>query len=307
MSTFNRLDYVRYYDKVSGSLLLPSEALTNARYRLIPFGDSWMVSEVMSCDRPKFNAGGYGLLGSCRRRHLPDPEEEVSPEDREASIDRSRRRARKKIKDIMDCNDFEWFMTFTLDGELIDRTDYTSFIKAVNRYMDNRVRRYGWKYCAVAEYHKRKEANGKHALHLHACVSGDKMKLTDSGTVVRPDGGKPVKRATARKQGYPDSELRTVYNVSDWTLGHSTAIHTYGDRLALRRYITKYITKSDDKVGGRWYYSGGDLELPIYLYENIDFEAFVGDVEFSHEFGDFKIKYFDGGLPIDRLESFCKQ
>jgi hypothetical protein len=239
MSTFNRLDYVKYYDKASGSLLLPSEALTNARYRLIPFGDSWMVSEVMTSDRPKFNSGGYGLLGNCRRRHLPDPEEEVSLEDREASIDRSRRRARKKVKDIMDCNDFEYFMTFTLDGDLIDRSDYASFIKAVNRYMDNRVRRYGWKYCAVAEYHKRLESNGKHALHLHACVSGDKMKLIDSGTVVRPCGGKPVKRATARRQGYSDSQLKTVYNVADWTLGHSTAIRTYGDRLALRRYITK--------------------------------------------------------------------
>lgn len=296
----------KYYDKEHGYLLTASQALSNCRVRLIPFADTWVVSEVMACDRPKFNGGGYGLLDPVKHVSQVD-DEPLTPDERQAYVNRSRRRAYKRVKDIMDCNDFDWFMTFTLDGGKIDRTDYAAFIKSVNRYFDNRVRRYGWKYCAVVEYHKRVEDNGLHALHLHACVSGDKMNLVDSGTVIRPDGGKPVKRSTARRQGYADSDLRAVYNVSDWTLGHSTAIHTYGKRLALSRYITKYITKSDDKVGGRWYYSGGDLIAPQYLYDDIDFDSFAGDVEFSHEFGDFKIKYFDEGLPLDRLDVVCRQ
>lgn len=298
---FNRYDHVRYYDKVDGTLLLPSEALSNTRIRLIPFNGHYVVSEVMYCDRPKFNGGGFGLLGSVRRSHRDD-EEPLTPEELQEYTDRSRRRALKRVRDIMDCNDFEWFMTFTLDGDKIDRTDYKTFIEKVRQYFDNRVRRYGWKYCAVVEYHKRLEDNGKHALHLHACVSGNTVKLTDSGTVIRPDGGKPVKRATARKQGYRDSDLRTVYNVADWALGHSTAIHTYGKRLQLSRYITKYITKSDDKVGGRWYYSGGDLDEPQYIYRDTDFNSAVGDVEIKHEFGEFKIKYYDDGVPLDSLE-----
>ena len=171
----------------------------------------------------------------------------------------------------------------------------------MNRYFDNRVRRYGWKYCAVVEYHKRKESNGKHALHLHACVSGDKMNLVDSGTVIAPHHKKPITRAYARRLGFSDRELKTVYNVADWHLGYSTAIHTYGKRLQLARYITKYITKSDDKVGGRWYYSGGALQKPAYIYDDVDFYSLVGDVEFAHEFGEFKIKYFDEGLELDRV------
>lgn len=291
----------KYYDKDHGYLLTASQALSNCRYRLIPFDDRWMISEIMVCDRPKFNGGGYGLLDPVARRPRSDDDVPLTPDERREYINRSRRRAYKAVRDIMDCNDFDWFMTFTLDKSVIDRTDYTAFIKAVNRYFDNRVRRYGWKYCAVVEYHKRLEDNGKHALHLHACVSGDKMNLVDSGTVIRPDGGKPVKRATARKQGYHDTDLRTVYNVADWRLGHSTAIHTYGKRLQLARYITKYITKSDDKVGGRWYYSGGVLQKPAYIYDDVDFYSLVGDVEFAHEFGEFKIKYFDEGLELDRV------
>lgn len=285
----------KYYDKDHGFLLTATQALSTARYRLIPYHDEWRCSEIMVCDRPRFNGGGYGLIGDYHRSVHND--DDLSESDLNDSVDRSRRRARKAIRDIMDCNDFEWFMTFTLDGEKIDRSDYAAFVKAVNRYMDNHVRRCGWSYLAVPEYHK----DGS-ALHLHACVKGDRFALIDSGTVVRPDGGKPVKRATARKQGYQDSELKTVYNVTDWRLGFSTAIHTYGDRVALARYIGKYITKSDEKIGGRWYYSGGQLARPLYLYDNILFDDFVGDIEFEHEFGAFKIKYYDGGIALDRLD-----
>ncbi len=294
----------RYYDKIHGYLLTASQALNNTRIRLIPFKHECLCTEIMICDRPKFNGQGYGLIGevskSVKRDFELDP---LTPEEQADYISRSRRRALKAVRDIMDCNDFQYFMTFTLDPEKIERTDYTAFIKAVNQYLDNRVRRYGWKYCAVAEYHKRTESNGKRALHLHACVSGDKFNFVDSGTVIRPDSNKPVLRSTARKQGYKESDLKTVYNVSDWKYGYSTAIHTYGKRLALSRYITKYITKSEEKVGGRWYYSGGDLQRPQYLYDDSDFHTFIGDVEFAHEFGEFKIKYFDEGLTLDRLES----
>lgn len=294
----------KYYDKSSGSLLTASQALSNCRTRLVPLGDEWVVSQIMVCDRPKFNGGGYGLLDPVHRS-TPSDDEPLSDSNRSDYIERSRRRARKAVEDIMDCNDFQWFMTFTLDGDKIDRTDYKGFIEKVRQYLDNRVRRSGWKYCAVVEYHKRTEKNGKHALHLHSCVSGDKIKLADSGTVVNPRGGKPITRAYARRLGYADYELKTVYNVTDWTLGYSTAIHTYGERFALSRYIKKYITKSDDKIGGRWYYSGGELQRPIFLYDNIVFDDFVGDVEFFHEFGNYKIKYFDKGESVGRLDDLC--
>lgn len=292
----------KYYDKEHGYLLTASQALSNTRLRLIPFDHTYMVSEVMACDRPKFNGEGYGLLDPVHRSMVVR-DEPLTPDEQQAYINRSRRRAYKRVRDIMDCNDFEYFMTFTLDGDKIDRTDYKGFIKRVTTYLDNRVRRHGWKYCAVVEYHKRKEANGQRALHLHACVSGDHYNLVDSGTVIAPDRKKPITRAYARRLGFKDDDLKTVYNVADWSLGFSTAIGTYGERLALSRYITKYITKSDDKVGGRWYYSGGDLKEPQYLYMNTDFNSLVGDVEFSHEFGDFKIKYFDKGLPLDCLDN----
>ena len=271
----------RFYDKESGALLTSAQALTNTRIRLVPFDNEWIATEIMVCDHKLFNKG-YGLLdnGSRVRR---DPDDF----DHESALARSRRRALKAVRDIMDCNAFDWFMTFTLDPDKVeDRTDCKAFTKSINRYFDNRVRRRGWRYCAVMEYHKKIEDNGKRALHLHACVSGDDVRLAESGhSITRKNGDKVP-----------------VYNVTDWSLGFSTAIPTYGNRLALSRYITKYITKSDDKVGGRWYYSGGELQRPLYLYDDTDFDRFVGDVEFSKDFGDFKVKYFDFGEKLDCLD-----
>ena len=36
-------------------------------------------------------------------------------------------------------------------------------------------------------------------------------------------------------------------------------------------YVTKYITKAAEKVGGRWYYSGGDLVRPVVEYTSMAF------------------------------------
>ena len=294
----------RYYDKVDGTLLTATQALKNARYRLVPTddGNGYRTTELLVCDRPKFNPEHYGLLGegSRRRPAVIDEDDELLPPDvLKDYMERSRRRARKAVKDIMDCNRFDWFVTFTLDQKKIDRQSYTDFVKAVNNYMKNRVQRYGWRYLAVPEYHQDGES-----LHLHAVVSGDKINLVYSGTVIRPDkryGRKPVTEATAKKQGYKLSECKPVYNVTDWPYGFSTAIRTYGDREALRRYVGKYITKSEHKIGGRWYYSGGELARPLYVCCNIPFSSVEGDIEFSNDGGAFKIKYNDRGDDNARL------
>lgn len=278
----------RYYDAENGMLLTASQALVNARYRLIPSENGWNETELLVCDRPKFNPHHYGLVGDAPHRRCRDDDDD---DDAAATLDRSRRRARKAIKDIMDCNRFEYFMTFTLDAEKIDRQSYSAFVRAVNVYMRNRVQRYGWRYLAVPEYHKDGES-----LHLHAVVAGDRYNLVDSGTVLRPDhvhGKKPVTVKTALRQGYRREDLKTVYNVTDWTLGYSTAIRCYGDPVALRRYIGKYITKSEDKIGGRWYFSGGELQRPLYICCNMPYDDVAADLQFENDGGAFKLVYLD--------------
>lgn len=56
----------------------------------------------------------------------------------------------------------------------------------------------------------------------------------------------------------------------------------YGDRAAAVGYVCKYITKAPAKVGGRWYYSGGQLALPAVSL------CYVDDID-NYEGAEFQI------------------
>lgn len=203
-----------------------------------------------------------------------------APLSKEELLDQSRRRAKRKIFDYCICNRFDMFVTLTLDKEKIDRGDYAAVIRKLNTFLGNRVRRHGLRYIGVPEYHK----NG--GLHFHFAMSGGGFKLVDSGTVSVEGRKKPIKVSTADRLGIPESERHTVYNVADWKLGFSTAIMTYGERGALATYLAKELCKdvqkaavksgSIDKIGGRWYLHGGDLEKPRVELRNRNFDELEG-------------------------------
>lgn len=220
------------------------------------------------------------------------------PKSKQELLDASRRRARRKIFDYIICNEFDMFVTLTLDAKLIDRNDYGAIIKRLNTWLGNRVKRKGIRYIGVPEYHK----NG--GLHFHFAVNGaDKFKLVDSGTVTVEGKKKPIRADTARYRGYAPEQCHTVYNLPEWKLGFSTAILTYGDRGALAHYLSKELCKdvqknlvrsgSIDKIGGRWYLHGGHFDKPIVKLANRNFEDMQGySYDLDCDGGKFKVYKF---------------
>lgn len=277
-----------------------SDSKYNTRYKYITAPDgSLTLYEEMYCNRFIFNPHHVEEHARSARLHrqnwecqLDDmygyghkftPEKGVSKND---NIERSKRRAKSHLLDYALCNNFACFVTLTLSAEKIDRTDYKAVISRLGTFLDNRVRRQGLVYVGVPELHK----DG--AIHFHL-LCNDVLNAVDSGTVIRPTGGKPVKQATAIRQGFSLEECRTVYNIPDWTLGFTTMVHTYGDVRAVANYIVKYITKGKEKVGGRWYYSGGKLLKPFYQYAYTSFDEVIDfDFDFDCDGGLFKIKRF---------------
>ena len=232
--------------KLTAGLVIVNGKAVKFSTRLKYYGKE--LAEVMICSKAIFNPEKIVVASSQHGRKKKELEEnkilevaENVDEVKNDSLERSKRRARKKVFDYAMCNpDLDVFITFTLDGNKIDRYDYKSVIKKLNVWLDNRVRRNGLKYIFVAEHHK----DG--AIHFHGVVNRKAIKLVDSGKL--------------------DAGGHKVFNVKDWELGFSTAIECYGDRASVCKYITKYITKSGEKVGGRWYYSGGDLLEPEFEY-----------------------------------------
>ena len=237
----------------------------NCRVKTYPDG----TQAVLVCSRAIFNP-----------ERLEDADSEAvsltalcddKPKEQSAVQERSLRRAKQMLKDYILCNDFTHFVTFTIDGSCCDRSDYGAIIKPLNKWLDNRVQRKGLKYLFVPEYH----SDGK-SIHFHGLVNGEAVTLADSGTVSVQGLKKPVKVATYKRK-YADRECHTVYNVTDWKYGFSTAIALYGDRNAVAAYVGKYLEKDLQKIGGRLYLHSNNLALPDVAYMHADFSEFEGE------------------------------
>ena len=207
--------------------------------------------ELLAADRAIFREPGYEDAFDCREAYKAAQRPKDKDSKGEATdLDRSRRRAKAKIYDIAMSNNWDFFVTFTLNPDKIERFDAEKCMKSLKNWLDNRVRRHGLKYILVPERHK----DG--GIHFHGFVAGGDLRPVDSG--------------------HKDKLGHTVYNLDGWGYGFSTAIRLYGDRRAACGYVCKYISKSDCKVGGRWYYSGGDLCLPVVSYCELTVRDLVG-------------------------------
>lgn len=255
-----------------------TEALTTSRikYYWDKNGNLYPVQKLTCCDRvfrdPAFEKDVDKVFVLCGG---DDKEQTVSVSD--GCTEGAIRRAKKMIYDLIRCNPFVWFCTLTFDKEKVDRTDYSEVIRKFNQWSDNKVRRKGYMYVAVIERHK--ESNG---LHFHV-VCNDSLDLVDSGTVKCIGRKRPIKIATADRYGIPEADRKTVYNIPEWIYGFSTAIEITGDEKGLKvaGYLRKYLTKDFEKIGGRYYYSGGDLRRPVYKYVDDDYGSCEYDWEFS--------------------------
>ena len=200
-------------------------------------------------------------------------------------IERAKRRARNTITDYVLCGNFDCFLTLTLGADKVkDRSNYNEIVKKLNTFLGHKVQRYNLRYVGVAELHK------KGGIHFHLLCNAAALQLVDSGTVSVPLHKKPIKKVTADRYGIPLEDRHTVYNVPSWKYGFTTAIMLYGDNMAVARYVCKYITKSDVKVGGRWYYSGGKLIKPTIKYSSNNFDD-VTDFDYDYDYGYGKIKF----------------
>lgn len=217
--------------------------------------------------------------------------------DRENKL-RAARRARRKVSDyVMTEHDFRYFITLTLNGRDFPRNDINTAVKRLQTWLKNRVQREGLKYIIVPEYH----ADGE-SLHFHGFIN-DALRMEFSGTVVPPEGGRPVTVKTARRKGWDLAKCKRVYNIPGWLYGYTTAIKLYGEKEAAAAYIAKYITKQYDatdgdrtKIGGRYYWHSNNLREPVCRYTNADFANWPGDA-FDTPGGQMKIEYFTGGKP----------
>lgn len=236
------------------------EIFHNLRVKVYPNGEQ----EYLLCRDNIFRESGWEQS----EKWEADPHSASDSPDVEGNLLRAKRRAKAAVRDLALSNEFNSFVTLTLDASRVDRYDIDAVIKTMNNWLDNNVRRKGLKYILVPELHK----DG--AIHFHGFIN-DALPLVDSGTLSTGEGKPRKPRSSKERQRFIDDGAHVVYNLPSWKLGFSTAIELYGEYRRAVAYVCKYISKEQQKIGGRWYYSGGDLKRPEVYYDTVDYDQFL--------------------------------
>lgn len=217
---------------------------------------------------------------------------DVSPpgmaEDPDRAKEESQRRAAARVRDIALCNQFEYFFTWTLDGALIDRYDPETIYPKVRNFLNNAVKRKGFAYVLVPEYHTLKEGEDIRAIHMHGLYILGEVPITRA----RNKAGKPLS----------DRSGRPIYNMTSWTWGYSTCVPLDENYERAVNYVVKYVTKTEEKIFGKWYLSSRNLVKhpevipldPIRYDEFRDPEKLKTNVQYEAKI----YESFDDGLCI---------
>lgn len=226
-------------------------------------GDRCLI-EQMYASKPVFRDSSEPDYDVTAPRHISG-----NMSSKDENLARAKRRARSKFTDYAYATpDLDLFVTMTIGNSDLRFSPATA-LKKLNSWLCNLVQRRHLIYLLVPELHK----NG--AIHFHMLANSSALDLVDSGTVCIPERKKPVRRSTASRISNTPQELwRPVYNVQNWCFGFTTAIFLYGNRQAAICYVTKYITKTCDKIGGRYFYHGGNIRTPEIKLAFLSLEAF---------------------------------
>lgn len=173
-----------------------------------------------------------------KRLHMqPEEIDQLNEENAERSL----RRTQKELQDLVDCNNFEWFGTFTFDPAKIDRHDPKAVKNAMSIWLNNQRRHSpDMLYILVPERHK----DG--AIHFHALLGNYNGKMAHSGS---------------------EWQKQPIFNVVSYQLGF-TNFTKIRDKAKTANYCRKYITKdmANTAPNERRYWRSKNLLKPVKTY-----------------------------------------
>lgn len=192
------------------------------------------------------------------------------PKKKNASgrLDESISRTKSKIYDYARCNDWQYFVTLTLDPKKINRYEIKPFMVKFNRMIsdENKKRETKIKYLLVPEKHK------NNAVHFHGFIMG--LLPTD----IRLNKNNHEEWSIyADKFGFTTiSPIRSIEAASAYC----------------KKYITKDLRSTIQEQGANMYYHSKGLKLPMVVYRGQgtwagteDIRGFFKDWDFVQEDG----------------------
>lgn len=222
-------------------------------------------------------------------------------------------RSRSKVQEYALCNDWQYFVTFTIDGKKYDRFDLKKYKKDFSQFINNfnRGRQQKVKYVIIPEKHE----NG--AWHMHAIFMGlsaaDLKEYTYEypwpKTAVHSEGAIPNYIREKIDTGNPiyyweEYEKRFGYNVFD-VVQDKNKVSSY-----ILKYFTKNLSKSIKDLNSNLYYPSHGLskarELKRGRFQPTKTTSDI-DIKYDYETEYIKIKWFDKSEEnLDMMRSIVK-
>lgn len=221
------------------------------------------------------------------KKSLYDVEKKYNRNVNDEKLDNSISRSKNKVFEYALCNDFQYFVTLTLDKEKMDRSNINEYIKKLGQYIRNIKKSTDQKieYILIPEKH----ADGEN-WHMHGLMKGlqDLREYDEKENI--------PKRMKDKIKKYREENL-CLY---EW-LGYSkrfgfNCIEPIRNKEACAKYITKYISKNLDNDKGvteknkKKYYCSRGLKTSKNLKKGV---IQTQKIEYDYENEYCKIKWLD--------------
>lgn len=233
--------------------------------KIVTFGNGMV--EIIAYSIPQVKqVGNIGHKGGANEQS------EISDEAQEERTKKQSYAIKRRIRGYALANNFEWFVTLTLDPQKNDSLNYKNSKKLLLKWCRYIRDKYGkFDYIIIPEFHK------SGAVHFHGLLGNIPANFVEAE---HPKSGQPLLR-----------NERQVYNLTDWKYGF-TDCEKIIDSEKTASYLTKYITKelmtNKDMFRKKRYFSSKGLKKPTVEYANSethhlkDFTPNFGIVETSN-------------------------
>lgn len=203
-------------------------------------------------------------------------------------LEQSLSRTRSTIFELALCNDWEWFVTMTLNSEFYDRKDLGTYKKKLSTWLKNynRIHETDIRYLLIPEQHSDRQSWHMHGLmmglpeeHLHEFKEQEKLPIQ---MIIEMARGRKLFNwpSYAQKFGYVSlSKIRSIENTSKY----------------ITKYITKDLTTTKIEKNKHFYYCSKGLKRAEMLYKGPLTKELDGD--YSNDYVKIKtVQSFDEAI-----------
>jgi len=202
--------------------------------------------------------------------------------------DESMKRAKRTVLELALNNSFDWFVTFTFhtNGSLInDRKDFhdikKKFLESIQTYNDKFDTKLSW--IAVPELHTNRQG-----IHFHCLMKGFDTVKDFKFTGFDKKTGRAVFKSAYFKERF----------------GANRGIRIFEYNKFVAYYVSKYITKQDDRIFFHRYFRSRDLEKSFVIQSGLATNYIEKDLIPTFENGLLKLYEFDD---LQFIEKYIKE